>query len=196
MACRLSLPAQTTSTLPTFTAETLATQTLTATLAATDTAPAPTPSPYPTITSYPTVTPYPTITPIPSETPIPSVTPLGAGPTAVKEYSCQLLSKYPDQWAPFKPNTLFKANWELKNTGSKPWYSGAVELKYISGVKMYANNIEKQELSTDTGPGNRTLIIVQMISPKKTGEHATTWALVQRSNKNVFCAFTTKIVVK
>lgn len=150
------------------------------------------PTPSPTITQ----TEFPTITPIPSDTPTPSATPLGAGPTPTPQYACELVDKYPDQWAEFRAHTPFEARWEVKNTGASSWRPLRVVLKYISGVKMYADK-DKQDLTTETPPGSLLLLIVDMLAPKVKGQqYATTWGLVEARTGNVFCSFTAKITTK
>ena len=185
MACSLSLPAQTAST-PTSVAkgvdQSTAAPTLTLTLR-------------PTQTPTGTKTPYPTITPIPTQTFTPTITPLGAGPTPTPQYACQLIDKYPDNWMEFKPHVPFEARWTLKNTGTKTWVPGELVVKYISGVEMYAIK-DYESLKTETPPDSLVLIIADMISPKKSGQHITTWGLVESRTKLVLCLFNVKITVK
>lgn len=187
-ACSLSLPAQTASTPPTATAVVIATTpaippTLTFTAVP------------PTLTLTGTPTPYPTITPIPTITITPTVTQLGENRiTPTPSYDCELVEKFPDQWAPYKPRTEFQARWMLKNTGTLPWEFGYVTLRYISGVKMHGS-IDKREVPVETLPGQTYRATVHMVSPKAKGDYATTWGLVARGG-NIICAFTAKIIVE
>jgi hypothetical protein len=188
VGCNSLLPAQTASTLPTSTANGAVAQKPTAALTVTLT-------PLPSQTLTGTKTPYPTITPIPTDTPIPSATPLGAGPTATPQYACELVDKYPDQWAAFKPHSTFEARWKVKNTGASMWLPGRVALEYISGVKMYVGE-DKQDLIYETAPGSLLLVIVDMLAPKARGNYTTVWGLVERRTGIAFCSFTAKITVK
>lgn len=188
VGCNSLLPAQTASTLPTATAGGAVAQKPTA-------APSVTRTRLPSQTPTGTKTPYPTITPIPSDTPIPSATPLGAGPTATPQYACQLIDKYPDPWAAFKPRSTFEARWTLKNTGATIWYPSRVALEYISGVKMYVGD-DRQSLVDDTAPDSLLLVIVNMLAPKTPGNYTTVWGLVEKRTGLTFCSFTAKITVK
>jgi hypothetical protein len=190
VACSSSLlPAQTAPLPATFTPDGLLAQTLSATPAATAT-PLP-PSETPTSTK----TQFPTITPLPSDTPIPSVTPLGAGPTPTPQYACELIDKYPDNWTVYKPREKFEARWTVKNTGTLPLQPPHVAVEYISGVKMHIFK-DKQDLTTGADPDKLLLLIVDMIAPKAKGDYVAVWGLVETRTGNVFCSFTTKIVVK
>jgi len=61
---------------------------------------------------------------------------------------------------------------------------------------MYADE-EKQNLTTETPPGDLVLLIVDMLAPKKQGQqYTTTWGLVEARTGNVFCTFTAKITTK
>jgi hypothetical protein len=186
-ACRMPLSAQTTS-VPLPATAALATQTLTATPAATNTSLPPSQTPTGTSTPYPTITPAPTITITPT------ITPLRAGPTPTQQYACQLIDKYPDNWATFKAHSPFEARWTLKNTGTRTWKQDEVILKFVSGVEMYATK-SFQTLSGNTEPDKLALLIVDMISPKKPGEYASIWGLFT-SSRTALCTFTVKITVK
>ena len=186
VACRLSLPAQSASTPPT---AALAAQTPTALPAATETALPPSQTPTATQTLYPTITPIPTITLTPT------VTPLGAGPTPTPEYACQLIDKYPDNWMSFKAHSPFQGRWTLKNTGTKIWTPSEVTLEYVSGVEMYAAE-NFQKLTSDVEPGKLVLLIVDMISPKKSGKYITVWGLGIAHTDTILCSFTVKITVQ
>lgn len=188
VGCNSLLPAQTAPTASTVAADGAVAQKPTAALTVTLT---PSPSQTPTGTK----TPYPTITPIPTDTPIPSATPLGAGPTATPQYACELIDKYPDQWAAFKPHSAFEARWKVKNIGAITWLPGRVVLKYISGVKIYTGD-DQQPLMYETAPGSLLLLIVDMLAPKARGDYATVWGLVEKRTGITFCAFTAKIIVK
>lgn len=192
-ACRLSLPAQTEST-PTATA----TETVPPTAAGTPT-PLPTvtfTAPPPSQTSTGTPTLYPTISPIPTVTITSTITPLGANrPTTVATYACELVEKFPDQWGTVKANTPFQARWKLKNTGTLDWEPGSIVLRYVSGVEMHGD-IDKREIAVQTAPNSTFIATIHMLSPKKAGDYAATWGLMERATGNLFCAFTVKIIVE
>lgn len=191
MACRLSLPAQTEST-PT------ATETVPPTAARTPTPPATVTftAPPPSQTATGTATPYPTISPIPTITITSTITPLGANrPTTVATYACELVEKFPEQWAPMKANTPFQARWKLKNTGTLDWEPGSITLNYVSGVVMHGEE-DKREIAVQTAPNSTFIAVVHMSSPKRPGDYAATWGLKARATGEIFCAFTVKIVVE
>lgn len=95
-----------------------------------------------------------------------------------------------------KPRTAFQARWKLKNTGTIEWEPGVIVLQYISGVKDMHGDQDRREIPVQTAPNSTFIAIVHMLSPKKAGDYAATWGLMNRATGNVFCAFTVKIIVE
>jgi hypothetical protein len=60
---------------------------------------------------------------------------------------------------------------------------------------MYVEK-DYQKLTADVAPDSLVLLIVDMISPKKPGEYATIWGLVEARTGLTLCTFTAKITVK
>lgn len=198
----LSAPPQAPASATPDLAQTALANTLTAAPTATYTSPPPTP--VPTITR----TPYPTITPIPSLTPIPSFTPLGqestagpgdgsSGPTSTPpsgEFSCQLVSKSPDNWDVFKPRYTFDAVWKLKNTGTKMWKAGQIAFVFVSGAKLNSGP-KSYPLVSDVNPGETGSFTVDMIAPKEEGRYYATWGLLFTRLNNLYCSVAIRITV-
>ncbi len=162
----------------------------------------PTFTPTITLTFFPTITPWPTATPTATETPFgfkPSPTPgldlteLATTPQP-SDFSCEFISKSPDNWEVVKPRASFDARWTLKNDGLRPWPEGIVSLVHVSGSKMSGD--KQYELPKDVKPGEQIVLAIDLIAPKDEGAHAATWGLKMNRLDQVFCQFTVKILVR
>lgn len=99
-------------------------------------------------------------------------------------YSCSLISQSPADWTRMGRRQYFDAKWVVKNTGSRNWSTTGVDFKYISGTKMHTYN-SAYDLRTNTGPGKKIALIVDMNAPKNRGYYTEIWGLV--TGGNVFC---------
>ncbi len=149
-----------------------------------------------TTTPFPSITPVSSFTPFRSLTPTPTLTSPSAGTTLTpQEYSCQLLSKNPDNWARIRRRTTFDAVWNVKNTGTKIWKPDAVVLNYVEGAKLQSGE-KTYPLTTYVSPGESVTLIADMITPKTAGTYISTWGLMlTNKTKQVFCTLLVRIVV-
>lgn len=112
--------------------------------------------------------------------------------SAEKDYACALVSQKPKDWTKMQRRHIFDATWTVRNTGSKNWGTGSVDLKYISGAKIHTHG-NAYDLAKDVGPGKRATLIVDMVSPKTKGYYTAVWGLY-RGNQ-VFCRLSVTINV-
>jgi hypothetical protein len=136
---------------------------------------APTPEPLPTSTLAPTWTAVPVII-IPTNTFVPVIPTKTKTPTPAA-YSCSLISTAPASGTKINLNTDFDAAWKVKNTGTKVWEVGYLDLKYVSGTKMQTG-ADIYDVSTAVAPGGEITVIVDMKAPGTAGKYTASWVLV------------------
>lgn len=111
----------------------------------------------------------------------------------IREWACQILSRYPKEGTEFIGGTTFQAVWVVKNTGSKTWPKKGVDVVYQSGADL----VERKpyvDIPAAVGPGGTIQITLTMKAPKRSSDYSTRWAL--KVGKTEFCsmriAFETK----
>ena len=186
---------------------------LTANAASTQTAAA-----MPTATFTPSMTPTrPTETPSPTETPtvifilstptkmvVPTFTFIptsgsgsgsgsgGSSGSSSDPYACQILSVSPANGTTMNKESDFDATWKVKNIGTRTWDKNSVDFIYLSGTEM--NKRPGYDLSGNVKSGQQISLGADMVSPQKSGNYSTTWAL--RVGDNEFCKMSLTINVK
>jgi hypothetical protein len=135
---------------------------------------APTQEPLPTSTLAPTWTAVPVII-IPTNTFVPVVPTKTKTPTPAA-YSCSLISTSPASGTKINLNADFDASWKVKNTGTKVWEVGYLDLKYVSGTKMQTG-ADVYDVMTAVAPGGELTVVVDMKAPGTAGKYTASWAL-------------------
>lgn len=142
-----------------------------------------TPEPTVTETATPTATftatPQPTATVqyiVVTNTYIPPTQKPSATPTPAW-YSCLLLEISPSTGTKMKTGNDFDSVWKVRNTGTKDWQPGYVDLVYVSGTKMQTKG-DIFDVNVTLAKGAETTIILDMLAPSSTGKYAETFALV------------------
>lgn len=153
----------------------------------------PTLEPTATLTPEPTATlaPSPTNTKVPNTavpyTPVPSATPTQAA------FSCKLVSVSPADGTKIKINTDFDGVWVVKNTGTKRWEVGTLDLKYVNGTKFQTKG-DVFDVSKEVAPGAEYTLIVDMKTPATAGKVTASWVLTM-DGTTVFCTLPLSIEV-
>lgn len=136
-----------------------------------------------TFTATATLEPTATFTPAATATPLPTATktrvPYTAVPTATATsaaYSCKLVSYTPADGTKIKLNEDFDGAWVVKNTGTKPWEIGTLDLKYVSGTK-FQTKADAFDVNVVIAAGAEYTLIVDMKAPAATGKYTTSWML-------------------
>ena len=170
--------------------------------------PTSTKTPIPTRTPFPTPTASATfIFALPSFTPIPTFT---LEPTATmtsepaekdedggepekkkgdpfamtgKEWTCSVLGTFPPQQTIFKPNTKFKVEWEVFNSGTKNWPYYGLAMVYTGGYRHEGTKIRDFVISVPSG--GTIGLQATFIAPKVAGEYNTYFTLMVGKTK--FC---------
>jgi len=92
-------------------------------------------------------------------------------------YACSVVSTSPATGVKMGINADFDAVWKVKNTGSKDWEAGFVDLTYISGTKMQTG-ADVYDVNTAVAKNAETTLTVDMKAPSTAGKYTTTFALV------------------
>jgi hypothetical protein len=158
-----------------FAMQTLAVQlTGTAIAQPTDTA---TPTLEPTATFTATIEPSPTIPPpTPTNTRIPA-TNTPAYTATPKNYGCEVTSVSPASGAKLNTGQDFDLKWTVKNTGTKNWEVGTLDLKYESGYK-FQTVADVFDINTLVEAGKEITLIVDALMPTTAGTYTATWKLI------------------
>jgi len=119
-----------------------------------------------------------------------------ANPTktpVIREWACQVLSRYPKEGTEFIGGTTFRAVWVVRNTGSKTWPKKGVDVVYQSGADL-VDGKPYVDIPAAVGPGGTVQITLTMNAPKRSSDYSTRWTLMV--GKTQFCsvriAFNTK----
>ena len=74
-------------------------------------------------------------------------------------------------------NFDFDSVWKVKNTGTKDWEAGYIDLKYISGTKMQTMG-DVFDVNTVVLKGGEITLTVDMRAPNTAGKYTASFALV------------------
>lgn len=111
----------------------------------------------------------------------------------IREWACQILSRYPKKGTEFVGGTTFRATWVVKNTGSKTWPQKGVDVVYQSGADL-VDGKSYFDIPTTVGPGGTVQITITMNAPKRSSDYSARWTL--KVGQTEFCsmkiAFDTK----
>ena len=146
-----------------------------------------------TFTPEPTKEPTATFTPAFTATLAATATktrvPYTAVPTATATsaaYSCMLVSHSPADGTKLKLNEDFDGVWLVKNTGTKPWEIGSLDLKYVSGTK-FQTTADVFDVNTLVAAGAEYTLIVDMKAPAAAGKYTAAWMLTM-DGTTAFCS--------
>ncbi|PKO00386.1 MAG: hypothetical protein CVU42_04225 [Chloroflexi bacterium HGW-Chloroflexi-4] len=106
--------------------------------------------------------------------------PTVAKPTATSTplpYTCSLVSTSPSAGTKMSANADFDSSWKIKNTGSKDWQVGYVDLRYVSGTKMQTL-ADVFDVNVALARGAEHTIIIDMKAPGTAGKYTASFALV------------------
>lgn len=134
----------------------------------------------------------PTATWAPLFTNTPAGTATATFTTTPAAYSCTITEASPADGHDLAPGSDFDASWTAKNTGLNTWLGSEVDLKYVSGTKMY-EGADARDLPGDVAKDSSFRFILDMVAPNEVGRYTTTWAMVQGST--TLCSFTVTIDV-
>lgn len=87
------------------------------------------------------------------------------------------------------PNTKFRKQWRIQNSGSEAWPSG-ISLTHIQGQQMGVSKLPVPPL----GPNETIEINVDFTSPAESGTHHSAWRLMTSSGSyfgDILCVFIT-----
>lgn len=137
-----------------------------------------------TATSEPTQAPtatattviLPTAVPPTATLPRPTAKPKPTATATPSDYACQLVAASPAAGTKVTVNTDFDTTWQWKNTGTRTWEVGYVDLRYDSGQKMQTV-ADVFDISTAVAPGAETSKVVDMRAPATAGKYTATWKL-------------------
>ena len=132
-----------------------------------------------TATATSTATPQPTATIqviVITNTFVPTVAKPTATPTTAP-YTCTLTSTSPSAGTKMNTGNDFDAVWKVKNTGTKDWQPGYVDLVYVSGTKMQTKG-DVFDVNVALAKGAETTITLDMLAPGSAGKYTDTFALV------------------
>lgn len=111
----------------------------------------------------------------------------------IREWDCQIMSRYPTKGTVFDGGSTFRATWVVKNTGSKTWPKHGVDIVYRSGADL-VDGKPYIDIPKTISPGETVTITITMNAPKRSSDYSTRWAL--KVGKTEFClmriAFDTK----
>lgn len=151
-----------------------------------------TPTSEPKATSTPTKAPTATakvLAPTATKTRIPSTQKPSATATSAA-YGCTLISTTPASATKININTDFDAVWNVKNTGTKAWEVGYVDLVYLSDTKMQTMG-DVYDVKTAVAPGGELALTVDMKTPSTAGKYTVTFVL--KMEGSVMCTLPVKI---
>ena len=185
--------APTIDTKPTLdTVSTQAAQTVVANL--TLTAPSATPIvPTNTVAPTNTVPAVPTDTPAPTSTPTRVFIPGTQTPTPTQAaYACTVTGVSPSSTDKITVNQDFDGKWTLKNTGTKTWSSGNVDIHYVDGEK-FQKKTDIVDLGSDVAPNGTYTVVVDMKAPSNDGTHTTRWGLTLEDGSVCYLSMTLNV---
>jgi hypothetical protein len=142
-----------------------------------------------TATLEPTATFTPKATATLAATPTKTRVPYTAVPTATATsaaYSCKLVSHTPADGTKIKLNEDFDGVWVVKNTGTKNWEVGSLDLKYVSGTKFQTHG-DVYDVNVVIAAGADYTLIVDMKAPSAAGKYTASWMLTM-DGTTAFCA--------
>jgi len=146
-----------------------------------------------TFTPEPTLAPTLTFTPEATATlaatPTKTRVPYTAVPTATATsaaYSCKLVSHTPADGTKIKLSEDFDGVWVVKNTGTKNWEIGTLDLKYISGTK-FQTKADAFDVNVVIAAGTEYSLVVDMKAPAAAGKYTAAWMLTM-DGTNAFCS--------
>lgn len=151
-----------------------------------------------TITATPTLEPTSTATLEPTATVMPPTAtntwvPATQKPVATSTpnaYSCSLLSTSPATDTKININTDFDAVWKVKNSGTKDWEVGYVDLRYVSGTKMQTG-ADVFDMKNAVLKGEELTLTVDMKTPSTAGKYTAAWVLMMEGT--TMCTLTVNI---
>ncbi len=200
-ACQPSAPATVDPNIVQATVNALSTQAMeTIAAQATQTAlaiPTNTPQPTSTPTEVPTATLAATATatlpPPPTAVPTRAITNTPVYTATTAPYACVITSQSPASGATLKINEDFDMKWTIKNTGTKIWLLGNVDLTYTDGQKMqkYTDGVD---LPKETDPTEEVTFVVDMKAPDKAGTYTATWKLLEAGTNICTLSVNIKVV--
>ncbi len=100
-----------------------------------------------------------------------------------KEWTCSVLGTFPPQNTEFKPNTKFKVEWEVFNSGTKSWPYYGLDMVYTGGYRHEGTKIRDFVISVPSG--GKIGLQATFIAPKAAGEYSTYFFLLVGKTK--FC---------
>jgi hypothetical protein len=127
----------------------------------------------------------------PTATIVPTATNVTSGSGEVV-YSCEILNLSPKNGYVVKPKEKIIWEWEVKNIGTRKWWSDAVMVTYSRGASFHNN--KKYFLDSPTDIGETGTFRVKMEAPTAPGKYTTTWSM--RKGIHYFCYAQFQIVVK
>jgi len=141
--------------------------------------------PQATATSEPTLAPtatataviLPTVIPPTATLPRPTAKPKPTATATPSDYACQLVAASPAAGTKVTVNTDFDTTWQWKNTGTRAWELGYVDLRYDSGQKMQTV-ADIFDLTVAVAPGAEASMVVDMRAPATAGKYNATWKLM------------------
>ena len=149
----------------------------------------PTDTPEPTATVVPdTATPAPTLTPSSAtSTAIPTIRIITVYPTFTPTpgpYQCQITAMEVPYGSKMPPGAEFDGRWTVRNSGTRDWEEGNVDLTYISGQKMQKRG-DVFDIDEGLDTGDTMQVIVDMVAPRDPGLYHADWAL--RYDGTIMC---------
>ncbi|MHB8087091.1 MAG: NBR1-Ig-like domain-containing protein [Anaerolineaceae bacterium] len=145
-----------------------------------------------TATTAPMATKTSTVTMVPP-TATKTVMPATQKPSATatpQGYACSIVSTSPSTGVKMGINADFDAVWKVKNTGTKDWEPGFVDLTYVSGTKMHTG-ADVYDVNIAVAKNTETTLTVDMKAPSTAGKYTTTFALVMEGK--TMCTLTVSI---
>jgi type II secretory pathway pseudopilin PulG len=122
----------------------------------------------------------PTNTPPPPTATRPPATATSTPTATAGPFECRIVSQSPALGAKINAGTDFDMVWVLKNTGTKRWELGAVDIKYTSGSKLQKFG-DVFDLAKTIEPGGEITITIDMLAPSIAGTYKAVWNLVGES---------------
>jgi hypothetical protein len=108
---------------------------------------------------------------------------------------CVLVAQAPTDYTQFNAGSGFSTTWVLQNTGSEPWLSSSMDVRYVgaaANVPMHQGT-DVYDLALDVQPGATYNFSVPMIAPYDTGTYGEMWEVGMGST--VLCQFYVYIIV-
>ncbi len=131
----------------------------------------------PTATFTATASPTPTIPPpTATNTRIPATNTPTYTPTPA-DYGCTVTSVSPASGTKLNVSDDFDLKWVIKNTGTKNWDVGTLDLKYDSGQK-FQKYADIYDVNTLVEVGKEITLIVDAVMPGTAGTYTATWKLL------------------